>query len=63
MDSKFSKWFSVGRTAGPALFSLILCAVLGLAGCSQAHPDEKDAVNNALTANNLGVVSVSQAPR
>jgi len=40
--------------------TLVLSIALTLAGCSQAHPDEKDAVNNALTANQLGVVSVSQ---
>ena len=60
MDRKISKRFSAVRIGGAALGSLILCAVLGLAGCNQTHPDEKDAVNNALTANNLGVVSVSQ---
>jgi hypothetical protein len=32
-----------------------------LAGCSSnEHPAVKDAVNNALTSNNLGIVSVSQ---
>lgn len=60
MDSKFSKRFSPSRIAAVALAVLTLCAGLMLAGCNQTHPDEKDAVNNALTANNLGVVSVSQ---
>ena len=60
MDSKFSKRFSPSRIAAAVLATLTLCAGLMLAGCSQTHPDEKDAVNNALTANNLGVVSVSQ---
>jgi hyperosmotically inducible periplasmic protein len=40
--------------------TLTLCAGMVLVGCNQSHPDEKDAVNNALTANNLGVVNVSQ---
>ena len=60
MGSRFSQRFSPARIAVSAVISLTLCAVLGLAGCSQTHPDEKDAVNNALTANNLGVVTVSQ---
>ncbi|HTZ96599.1 MAG TPA: BON domain-containing protein [Terriglobales bacterium] len=60
MDRKFSQRFSPARIAAAAVVSLILCAVLGLAGCNQTHPDEKDAVNNALTANGLGVVTVSQ---
>jgi hyperosmotically inducible periplasmic protein len=41
--------------------TLTLCGAFVLAGCNQSkHPDEKDAVNNALTANNLGAVNVSQ---
>ena len=60
MDHKFSQRFSPARIAAAAVVSLILCALLGLAGCNSTHPDEKDAVNNALTANNLGAVSVSQ---
>ena len=44
-----------------AISSVALCAVLVLAACNQnKYPDEKDAVNNALTANNLGAVNVSQ---
>jgi hyperosmotically inducible periplasmic protein len=37
--------------------------LLGLAlslGCNNQHPDEKDAVTNALKSNNLGDLSVSQ---
>ncbi len=45
---------------GAVILSLVLGGGLVLTGCSSAHPDEKDAVNNALTANQLGVVSVSQ---
>lgn len=49
------------RVAFFALASLTLCGALALAGCNQnEHPDEKDAVNNALTASNLGAVNVSQ---
>jgi hyperosmotically inducible protein len=51
---------SPSRLTAAAIVSLTLCTVLMLLGCNQTHPDEKDAVNNALTANNLGVVSVSQ---
>src|ERR1700733_6177266 len=41
--------------------ALSISGVLVLIGCNDhQHPDEKDAVNNALTANNLGAVSVSQ---
>lgn len=37
------------------------CGAFTLAGCNQRkHPNEKDAVNNALTAHNLGAVNVSQ---
>ncbi|HEX8817785.1 MAG TPA: BON domain-containing protein [Terriglobales bacterium] len=46
-------WLTVG--------TLLLCAAFVLTGCNKSqHADEKDAVNNALTANNLGAVSVSQ---
>jgi hyperosmotically inducible protein len=48
------------RRGGAVILSLVLGGALALTGCSSAHPDEKDAVNNALTANQLGVVSVSQ---
>src|SRR5580698_8868631 len=48
------------RRGGAVILSLVLGGALALTGCNQTHPDEKDAVNNALTANNLGVVSVSQ---
>lgn len=45
-----------------AIAALALCGLMVLAACNEnkQHPDEKDAVNNALTANNLGAVSVSQ---
>jgi hyperosmotically inducible periplasmic protein len=55
-----SRKFSLSRIAAAATVSLTLCAALMLVGCNQTHPDEKDAVNNALTANSLGVVSVSE---
>jgi hyperosmotically inducible protein len=44
---------------GPAV---VLAGVLAMAGCQNkpAHPDEKDAVTNALKSNNLGDVNVSQ---
>jgi len=41
--------------------ALILCGMFVLTGCNKdKFPDEKDAVNNAMTANNLGAVNVSQ---
>jgi hyperosmotically inducible periplasmic protein len=44
--------------AGPAT---ILAGALVIGGCqSPAHPDEKSAVTNSLSSNNLGSVSVSQ---
>ena len=44
-----------------AIVTLTVCGAFTLAGCNQSkHPDEKDAVNNAMTANNLGAVDVSQ---
>lgn len=44
-----------------SIATLSLCGAFTLTGCNQTkHPDEKDAVNNALTANNLGAVNVSQ---
>jgi hyperosmotically inducible periplasmic protein len=44
-----------------AIATLTLCGAFMLAGCNQSkHADEKDAVNSALTANNLGAVNVSQ---
>jgi len=51
---------SRNRRSGVAVLGLILGGAMAFVGCSSAHPDEKDAVNNALTANQLGVVSVSQ---
>ena len=40
----------------------VLAGVLAMAGCQNKpeHPDEKDAVTNALKSNNLGSVNVSQ---
>ena len=40
----------------------VLGGLLAIAGCNTnpAHPDEKSQVNNALSTNNLGSVSVSQ---
>lgn len=38
----------------------ILAGALSVAGCHKSHPDEKDAVTNALKTNSLGEVSVSQ---
>ena len=38
----------------------ILTAVLVVAGCKSAHPDEKSAVTTSLNNNNLSNVSVSQ---
>jgi len=47
--------------AAIATLTLTLCGAFVLTGCNQSqHPDEKDAVNNAMTANNLGAVNVSQ---
>lgn len=41
--------------------TLTLCGAFVLTGCNKdKFPDEKDAVNNAMTANNLGAVNVSQ---
>jgi hyperosmotically inducible periplasmic protein len=50
------------RLFAVAIATLMLCGLFVLAGCNQdkPHPDEKDAVNNALTSNDLGAVSVSQ---
>ncbi|HEV2469982.1 MAG TPA: BON domain-containing protein [Candidatus Sulfotelmatobacter sp.] len=49
------------RVVLAAIGTLTLCGAFVLVGCNQSqHPDEKDAVNNALTANNLGAVNVSQ---
>lgn len=44
-----------------AIATLTLCGASMLTACNESkHPDEKDAVNNALTASNLGAVNVSQ---
>lgn len=56
-----SKTILRSRVVLGAIATLTLCGAFMLAGCNQSkHPDEKDAVNNALTANNLGAVNVSQ---
>jgi hyperosmotically inducible periplasmic protein len=38
----------------------VLAGALVIAGCKSSHPDEKSAVNTALSSNNLSAVSVSQ---
>ena len=45
-----------------AVLAATLMLMTVLAGCNQTpkHPDVKDAVNTAMTRNNLGVVKVSQ---
>src|ERR1700727_159386 len=42
----------------PAAFATLL--VLGACNSNSQHPDVKDAVNTAMTRNDLGVVKVSQ---
>jgi hyperosmotically inducible protein len=48
----------------PSIFLLgsavVLVGAMVIAGCNKSHPDEKSAVNNSLSSNNLGAVSVSQ---
>jgi hyperosmotically inducible periplasmic protein len=53
--TEFHKQFFIGSAA-------VLAGVLAIAGCQNnpAHPDEKDAVTNALKTNNLDSVNVSQ---
>jgi hyperosmotically inducible periplasmic protein len=53
--TKLRKQFLIGSAA-------VLAGVLAITGCQNKpeHPDEKDAVTNALQTNNLGNVSVSQ---
>ncbi len=48
--------------ASLTVFAASLTLMFALAGCNQTpkHPDVKDAVNTAMTRNNLGVVNVSQ---
>jgi hyperosmotically inducible periplasmic protein len=62
MTKQFSgKVFPWSKAVGLTVAILTICGVFVLAGCNKSqHPDEKDAVNNALTANNLGAVTVSQ---
>jgi hyperosmotically inducible periplasmic protein len=56
-----SKTSSTIRLMWAAIATAALFGVFVLLGCSTAqHADVKDAVNSALTRNNLGVVSVSQ---
>ena len=40
--------------------ALVMGSAMFFAGCNKTHPDEKDAVTNALKNNNLGSVDVSQ---
>ena len=42
---------------GAAIF---LGSAMVIAGCNKTHPDEKSAVTNSLSGNNLGSVDVSQ---
>ena len=55
IPTQSSRHFLIGSVA-------VLAGVLAISGCQNkpAHPDEKDAVTNALKTNNLGSVSVSQ---
>src|ERR1039457_5816173 len=56
-----SKTSSTIRLMWAAIATATLFGVFMLVGCNTAqHADVKDAVNSALTSNNLGVVSVSQ---
>ena len=56
-----SKTNSTIRLMWAAIVTASLFGVFVLVGCNTAqHADVKDAVNSALTSNNLGVVSVSQ---
>src|ERR1019366_3351 len=56
-----SKTSSTIRPMWAAIATATLFGVFMLVGCNTAqHADVKDAVNSALTSNNLGVVSVSQ---
>jgi len=50
------------RTPKPFLLgaALLMGGAMVIAGCNKTHPDEKDAVTNALKNNNLGAVDVSQ---
>ncbi len=61
-DNRGTKASSASRLTILSMASLALFAGLVLTACNEnkQHADEKDAVNNALTANNLGAVSVSQ---
>jgi len=40
--------------------ALLMGSAMVIAGCNKTHPDEKDAVTNALKNSNLGSVDVSQ---
>ena len=53
---------SVRRNPGIIVLVTIVAGMLILSGCNRQnqHPDVKDAVNSAMTANGLGVVNVSQ---
>lgn len=53
---------SIRRHFSIAVLTAILLGIFALAGCNKQseHPDVKDAVDQAMTRNNLGVVKVSQ---
>jgi hyperosmotically inducible periplasmic protein len=59
---KVIKHISGTTPAWVATLALSLALTFTLAACNRAaeHPDVKDAVNTAMTRNNLGVVKVSQ---
>jgi hyperosmotically inducible periplasmic protein len=57
-----SHYISTTERMWSVVVTALLLGVLLLAGCNTEaqHPDVKDAVDNAMTRNNLGVVKVSQ---
>ena len=57
-----SKKFSGSNIAWKAMATASLAGALMIAGCSNNphYADSKDAVNNALTQNNMGAIHVSQ---
>ena len=42
--------------------TLLLGGALVIAGCNKSYPDEKAAVDQALTSNDFGTVGASQPP-
>ncbi len=56
------KHISEAPRAWVATLAVSFVLIFTLAACNRAtqHPDDKDAVNTAMTRNNLGVVTVSQ---